>query len=175
MRKIGIIYSTVDGQTKKICEKLKRIIDEKKLNVDLVSITDFNKNITDYDTMIIGASVRYGNHNASIKKFMIENKSDLKKINTTFFSVNLVARKDDKNRPDTNPYLKKFIKTIDWTPDVLDVFAGRLDYSAYPFLDRVMIRLIMKLTNGPTKTESAIEYTNWDQVKTLGERIVAFK
>ena len=175
MRKIGIIYSTVDGQTKKICEKLKRIIDEKKLKADLVSITDFNKNITDYDTMIIGASVRYGKHNASIKKFMIDNKSDLKKINTTFFSVNLVARKDDKNKPDTNPYLKKFIQSIHWTPDTLDVFAGRLDYSAYPFFDRIMIKLIMKLTNGPTKTESAIEYTNWDQVKTLGEKIVAFK
>lgn len=174
MKKIGIIYSTVDGQTKKICEKLKRIIDEKKLKADLVSITDFNKKITDYDTMIIGASVRYGKHNASIKKFMIDNKSDLQKVNTTFFSVNLVARKVDKNTPDTNPYLKKFLETIGWIPDTLDVFAGILDYSKYSFFDRIMIKLIMKLTNGPTKTESAIEYTNWDRVKILGEKIVVF-
>lgn len=175
MRKIGIIYSTVDGHTKKICEKLKSIIDEQKLKVDLVSIADFNRNIIDYDTMIIGASVRYGKHNASIKKFMIDNKSDLKKINTTFFSVNLVARKDDKNSSDTNPYLQKFLKSIDWTPDTLDVFAGILDYSKYSFLDRVMIRLIMKLTNGPTSTKSAIEYTNWDRVKLLGEKVIAFQ
>ena len=73
MKKIGIIYSTVDGHTKKICEKLKRIVEEKNLTVELVSITDFDKNITDYDTMIIGASVRYGKHNASIRKFMIDN------------------------------------------------------------------------------------------------------
>ncbi|MDH5475110.1 MAG: menaquinone-dependent protoporphyrinogen IX dehydrogenase, partial [Cyclobacteriaceae bacterium] len=152
MRKIGIIYSTVDGQTKKICEKLKSVIDEQKLKVDLVSIKNFNKNIPDYDTMIIGASVRYGKHDSSIKKFMIDRKSNLQKITTLFFSVNLVARKDDKNSPDTNPYLKKFIKTIGWTPDVLDVFAGRLDYSMYSFLDKVMIKLIMKLTNGPTST-----------------------
>lgn len=174
MKKIGIIYSTVDGHTKKICEKLKRIVEEKNLNVELVSIADFNKNITDYDTMIIGASVRYGKHNASIRKFMIDNKSDLKKINTTFFSVNLVARKDDKNTPDTNPYLKKFLETIGWIPDTLDVFAGILDYSKYSFFDRLMIRLIMKLTNGPTRTKSAIEYTNWDRVKILGEKIIAF-
>jgi len=175
MRQIGIIYSTVDGQTKKICEKLKSIIDEQRLKVDLVSIADFNRNITDYDTMIIGASVRYGKHNSSIKKFMIDNKGDLKKINTTFFSVNLVARKDDKNTSDTNPYLIKFLKSIDWTPDRLEVFAGILDYSKYSFLDRVMIKLIMKLTNGPTSTKSAIEYTNWDRVKILGEKIIAFE
>ena len=67
--------------------------------------------------------------------------------------MNLVARKDDKNTPDTNPYLKKFLETIGWTPDTLDVFAGILDYSKYSFFDRLMIRLIMKLTNGPTRTK----------------------
>ena len=175
MRKIGIIYSTADGHTKKICEKLKSIIVEQKLNVDLVSISDFNKNITDYDTIVIGASVRYGKHNASIIKFMIKNESDLKKITTIFFSVNLVARKEDKNTPDTNPYLIKFLKTIGWRPEILDVFAGRLDYSMYTFFDRVMIRLIMKLTNGPTKTESAIEYTDWNRVQKLGEKICAIE
>jgi menaquinone-dependent protoporphyrinogen oxidase len=171
MRKIGIIYSTADGHTKNICEKLESIIVGQKLNVDLVSISDFNKNITDYDTIVIGASVRYGKHNASIIKFMIDNKSALQSIRTIFFSVNLVARKEDKNTPDTNPYLIKFLKTIGWTPEILDVFAGRLDYSMYTFFDRIMIRLIMKLTNGPTKTESAIEYTDWNRVQKLGEKI----
>ena len=175
MRKIGIIYSTADGHTKHICEKLERIIVEQKLNVDLFSITDFNKNITDYDTIVIGASVRYGKHSSSIIKFMINNKSDLQSIRTIFFSVNLVARNDDKNTPETNPYLIKFLKTIKWTPETLDVFAGRLDYSIYTFFDRVMIRLIMKLTKGPTKTESAIEYTDWNRVQKLGEKICALE
>ena len=103
MRKIGIIYSTSDGHTKHICEKLESIIVGQKLNVDLVSIKDFNKNVTDYDTIVIGASVRYGKHNESIVKFMIDNKSALQSIRTIFFSVNLVARKEEKNTPDTNP------------------------------------------------------------------------
>ena len=175
MRKIGIIYSTADGHTKHICEKLESIIVGQKLNVDLVSIKDFNKNVTDYDTIVIGASVRYGKHNESIVKFMIDNKSALQSIRTIFFSVNLVARKEEKNTPDTNPYLIKFLKTIDWRPEILDVFAGRLDYSIYTFFDRIMIRLIMKLTNGPTKTESAIEYTDWNRVQKLGEKICALK
>lgn len=175
MRKIGIIYSTADGHTRHICEKLKSIIVEQKLNVNLVSITDFNKNITDYDTIVIGASVRYGKHSSSIIKFMIDNKGALQSIRTIFFSVNLVARKEEKNTPETNPYLIKFLKTIGWRPEILDVFAGRLDYSMYTFFDRIMIRLIMKLTNGPTKTESAIEYTDWDRVQKLGEKICALK
>ena len=42
--------------------------------------------------------------------------------NENFFSVNVVARKTEKNRPNTNPYVQKFIKT-GWSPEV-DVLLG---------------------------------------------------
>ena len=115
--------------------------------------------------------MRYGKHNDLVKKFIIDNNKALEKINTVFFSVNLVARKDTKNTPDTNPYLQKFVKSIDFKFDMLDVFAGRLDYKKYPFFDRIMIRLIMKMTGGPTKTKEAIEYTDWNRVKLFAEKV----
>jgi menaquinone-dependent protoporphyrinogen oxidase len=40
-----------------------------------------------------------------------------------------------------------------------------LDYKSYPFFDRIMIKLIMKMTKGPTKTDQPIEYTDWNRVK----------
>ncbi|NEW79099.1 MAG: menaquinone-dependent protoporphyrinogen IX dehydrogenase, partial [Gelidibacter sp.] len=39
--KIGIIYSTVDGQTLKICNKLKEVLQQNNQEVDLISIDDF--------------------------------------------------------------------------------------------------------------------------------------
>jgi len=46
----------------------------------------------------------------------------------------------------------------------LAVFAGKLDYQKYRFLDRQMIRFIMLLTKGPTNPKSEIEFTNWKEV-----------
>lgn len=171
-QKIGIIYATVDGQTLKISNYIIDLMRQKEKKVALYSIDDFNANISDFDILIIGASIRYGVHNEKISAFILENKEALNKIKTAFFSVNLVARKPDKNLPDTNPYLVKFIKKINWRPDVLDVFAGKLDYKSYPFWDRIMIKLIMKMTKGPTKTDEPIEYTDWKRVEEFTAKIV---
>ena len=166
---IGIIYSSVDGQTKKICEKLQKLLQQNGIQAKLFSIDNFSEEITDFQSIIIGASIRYGKHNPKIERFVLENKEALGQIESAFFSVNLVARKDDKNRADTNPYLIKFLESTNWKPDKVDVFAGKLDYSLYPFFDRWMVKLIMKFTKGPTSTPKAIEYTDWDRVRKFAE------
>jgi len=169
--KTAIIYSSIDGQTLKICKKLRDLHEQNNQNVELVSINDFNEDITNYDRLIIGASIRYGVHNKTIIDFINTNKKQLDSIKTAFFSVNLVARKPEKSTPETNPYVIKFFKTIDWTPTIVEVFAGKLDYKKYPFFDRIMIQFIMWMTKGPTNTSAEIEYTNWDKVTEFGMQL----
>jgi menaquinone-dependent protoporphyrinogen oxidase len=169
--KTAILYSSVDGQTLKICNRLRNVFLENNQNVELFAINDFDEDITNYDRLIIGASIRYGVHNKKIIDFINTNKKQLDSIKTAFFSVNLVARKPEKSTPDTNPYVIKFFKTIDWTPTVVEVFAGKLDYKKYPFFDRIMIQFIMWMTKGPTNTSAEIEYTNWDSVTAFGAQL----
>lgn len=68
--KIGIIYSSVDGHTKKICETLKNTFEEKNIITELYSIEDFKEDFLQYDTLVIGASIRYGKHNQKILNFI---------------------------------------------------------------------------------------------------------
>ena len=169
--KIGILYATVDGQTLKICTKLKEDLLKENNRVDLFSIDEFDKNISNYDKFIIGSSIRYGLHHKKIIKFINTNKTQLDAVKTAFFSVNLVARKPEKNTPTTNPYVIKFFKNITWKPSIVEVFAGKLDYKKYPFFDRIMIQFIMWMTKGPTNTNVEIEYTNWAKVRNFGKTI----
>jgi menaquinone-dependent protoporphyrinogen oxidase len=162
--KIGIVYATVDGQTLKICNKIKEILVQKGNSVELFSIEDFDKNVLDFDKFIIGSSIRYGKHNAKIIEFINAHHRELDKTKNAFFSVNLVARKPEKATPQTNPYFIKFLKEINWIPNNAAVFAGKLDYQKYPFTDRLMIQLIMWMTKGPTNPKTKIEYTDWDKV-----------
>ena len=163
-----ILYSSVDGQTLKICNKIRDVFEEYDQKVELHSINDFNEDLSIYDKIIIGASIRYGVHNKKVIDFINNNKEQLDSVKTVFFSVNLVARKPEKSSPDTNPYVIKFFKTINWTPTLVGVFAGKLDYKKYPFFDRIMIQLIMWMTKGPTNSDAEIEYTNWDKVTEFG-------
>lgn len=170
--KIGMIYSTVDGQTLKICNKLIEVLQQNNQQVDLISIDDFKGDISKYNKLIVGASIRYGVHNPKIVEFIKTNKTSLDSIKTAFFSVNLVARKPEKSDPDTNPYVVKFFKTIEWKPTVVKVFAGKLDYKKYSFFDRKMIQLIMWMTKGPTNIDAEIEYTNWEKVNEFGLELI---
>lgn len=88
-----------------------------------------------------------------------------------FFSVNVVARKPGKNKPETNPYMKTFRNKTSWQPRALAVFAGKIDYRKYGFWNRQIIRSIMWLTNGPTHPDTVTDFTDWQAVEAFGRRI----
>jgi menaquinone-dependent protoporphyrinogen oxidase len=172
MAKILIVYSSTDGHTLKICHYLHHVIEQQEHQVKLVSINDaVNVNLMLFDKIIIGASIRYGKHSPQIYQFIKINQPILESKANAFFSVNLVARKPEKNQPDTNPYLKKFLKQITWHPKELAVFAGKIDYPGYSYIDRQIIRAIMWITHGPTDPETVVEFTDWGQVKAFGELV----
>ncbi len=165
MSGILILYSTVDGQTLRICERMKAVIESLGNRVTLASIDEHVPDQTAFDKIVIGASIRYGKHRQSVFDFVEANQSILDSTPSAFFSVNIVARKAEKNRPETNPYVRKFLTQTSWRPTQLGVFAGRLDYPRYRFFDRQMIRLIMWITKGPTDPATVVEYTDWDAVE----------
>jgi len=166
-----IIYSSTDGQTKIICEKIKNF-SKNSDSIKLISLEEANDfNLESYEDIIIGASIRYGKHNKNLYKFISSNKKTLEKKRSAFFSVNVVARKPEKNTPETNPYMKKFLKISNWKPDKLGVFAGKVNYPNYGFFDKYIIRLIMFITKGPTDTSKSFEFTDWSKVEDFAREL----
>jgi menaquinone-dependent protoporphyrinogen oxidase len=90
---------------------------------------------------------------------------------SAFFSVNVVARKPEKNQPESNPYVQKFLKQASWQPKKMAVFAGKINYPIYTFWDRQIIRLIMWMTGGPTDPKSVVDFTDWNKVDDFGRLI----
>lgn len=165
MSHILIIYSTIDGQTRRICERIANICREAGSGVDMVELAQLDETrLTEYDKILLGASIRYGRHRPAVQAFVQRHQALLHQKVSGFFSVNAVARKADKNTPQTNPYMQKFFAETDWQPDCLAVFAGRIIYPEYGFFDRNIIRFIMWLTKGPTNVTQRFEFTDWQKV-----------
>ncbi len=85
--------------------------------------------------------------------------------------MNVVARKPEKNMPETNPYMQKFLELSPWIPKKLAVFAGKIDYPKYKFVDKHMIRLIMWITKGPTDIKNTYEFTDWNHVDEFSKQL----
>ena len=172
MAGILILYSTVDGHTRKICERLRSGVEATGAGVTLMRLEDAGSlNLAAFDKIVIGASIRYGKHRPDVHRFVDANAQALEAKPSAFFTVNIVARKPDKNRPETNPYLKTFLRQVRWRPAALEVFAGKLDYPRYRFFDRLMIRFIMLVTKGPTDPRAVVEFTDWQRVDAFAHRI----
>ncbi len=172
MKKTAIIYSSTDGHTVKICEKIIEIIKHESI-ISLSSIEEADSlDLESFDFILVGASIRYGNHKANLFSFIKNNLESLNKKNTAFFNVNAVARKEDKNTPATNPYLIKFLKKVAWKPTLLEVFAGKISYPKYHFFDKHMIRFIMWMSKGPTDPSKVFEFTDWKKVESFGKKVL---
>ena len=140
MKNCLIIFSTTDGHTKKICEQIFDILNDlHKIKILNLSSAYF-EDLSSYNIIIVGASIRYGKHKKELYEFIRRNRRTLEKTETCFFSVNAVARKSEKNTPSTNPYMKKFLKQSGWIPDHTEVFAGEIDYKKYKFFDKHIIK-----------------------------------
>lgn len=174
MSRILLVYSSTDGQTQHICERLQQVLAQQGHAATLVPLAEADAlDLSTFDKIVIGASIRYGKHQPGVARFIARHLALLERTPSAFFSVNIVARKPEKSRPDSNPYLIKFLRQITWTPRLVEVFAGKLDYSRYRFFDRQMIRLIMLVTHGPTDPHAVIEFTDWKQVEAFGRQVSA--
>ena len=166
-----IIYSSTDGHTKIICERITNFLNDENL-VELVSLEEAKKvDLSNFEKIIIGASIRYGKHSRGLYKFINLKKNILDQKKSAFFSVNVVARKSEKNTAETNPYINKFLEISKWKPNKIRVFAGKVDYPNYNFFDKYIIKFIMFITNGPTDTSQSYEFTDWSKVDDFSEEL----
>ena len=167
-----ILYSTTDGHCLKICERLRDRLQRGGHAVTLVSVADEpDVDPEPYERVVIGASIRYGRHNPAVLAYIKRYAAALADRRGALFSVNLVARKPGKDEPGTNPYFKRFLRKLPWRPELVAVFAGKLDYPRYGAFDRALIRLIMWITGGPTDPGAVVEFTDWDKVDAFAARL----
>ena len=117
MSHILLAYSTVDGHTRKICERLRERMESEGHAVTLAEIgATMPASLESHDKIVIGASIRYGKHRPAVYEFIRANQRLLEIRPSAFFTVNVVARKPGKDTPDTNPYLKSFRRKTTWQP-----------------------------------------------------------
>jgi menaquinone-dependent protoporphyrinogen oxidase len=171
-----LFYATRDGQSRRIAERIaKRLADDgiPALAHDLAGASPTPSSLTGARLVVVVAAVRYGLPLPEAEQFLAGYRKLREPPQLVLLSVNLTARKPGKDTVEGNAYLRKSIKRHRLAPVLALAIAGRLDYSRYGWLDRQLIRFIMKLTGGPTDPATCIDYTPWGVVDDIALRIAA--
>ncbi|MGP0059209.1 MAG: flavodoxin domain-containing protein [Beijerinckiaceae bacterium] len=169
-----LYYATRDGQSQRIAERIAGGLAERgiaALPQSLAAALPVPQKLAEARLLTVVAAVRYGRHLPEAEHFLAIYRTLRTPPPLVFLSVNLTARKPGKDTVEGNAYLRKSIARHRLTPVLALAIAGRLDYPRYGWLDRQLIRFIMKLTGGPTDPTTCIEYTAWNVVDDIALRI----
>ena len=104
MAHVLILYSTTDGHTLAICRRVGEVVEQGGHRVTMKCVDDDpGIDIAAYDKVVVGARIRYGKHTPQVYRFAQTHKQALDARPNAFFTVNVVARKPEKNSPRPTP------------------------------------------------------------------------
>jgi menaquinone-dependent protoporphyrinogen oxidase len=171
-----LFYATRDGQSRRIAERIANRLATHGIPAlprDLTGVSLTPSSLAAARLVVVVAAVRYGRPLPEAEQFLASFRMLREPPQLVLLSVNLTARKPGKDTVEGNAYLRKSIARHRLAPVFALAIGGRLDYSRYRWMDRQLIRFIMKLTGGPTDPKTCVEYTPWDVVDDVALRIAA--
>jgi menaquinone-dependent protoporphyrinogen oxidase len=167
MPRILILYASTHGHTAKIAARIAATLEADGATVDLEQLHAKETQLvpSDYDAVILGASIHGGHHQRALIKWAEQHHTALGLTPSAFFSVCLTAADDtDESRAATRGYLDDFVEKTGWTPSQSATFAGALQYREYDVATRVLMRLLMRRMHHSTDSSQDYDYTDWGAV-----------
>lgn len=173
---IPVFYATTEGQTRRIAERLVAIFREKGFTSSAIDAASSEADYVDWrraQAALVGASLHAHKHQRSARAFVEEHAPDLNVRPSAFFSVSLAAASESAaEREEAAHIAREFADAAKWHPDAIVCLAGRLAYTQYGWLTRFIMKRIARRHGSPTDTSRDYEFTNWDEVVRLADRVI---
>ncbi len=170
MASVLIVHASQEGQTIRIAEHLARVLAQRGHDARIAPATPF-PGLAGSAGIVIAASIHMGRHPHGLVRAVRAHRAVLLQLPSAFLSVSLSAAVgDDAHRRLADGYLREFLASTRWRPDLAATAAGALRFSRYgPFKRRFMQRLARR--EGLPGHET--EFTDWDEVRAFGEAFAA--
>jgi menaquinone-dependent protoporphyrinogen oxidase len=175
MSSVLVLYWSVRGHTARVARRICESVEAAGGRAAMMDVKEASHEGVAwerYDVIAVGSPVIYGTYDPAFLAFVAAHRATLDAKPNSFFNVSVVARVPEKATPTGNRYMQKFLELSPWKPKDLRVIAGKVDYPAWRWHERLMIRLIMKYTDGPTDPTTVVDYTDWDDVAAYGRHLL---
>lgn len=175
MSRVFIAYGTGYGHTERISQRIAEILTAAGHEVQVRRGDQLAPgfSLTDYDAIVVAASVRYGRHQRYIRDFVRRYAARLNLVPSAFVSVcGAMAESSPQGVELAQQYVQKFLRETGWRPWTARSFGGDLPYTRYKPLTRWMMQLISRRTGRPTDTSRDYDFTDWAMVDGFGRELV---
>ena len=164
-----IIYSSRHGHTARIAHRLRDALLAGGVAVVDSPVADAGAlDPARFDGVVVGGSVHMDHHDGALLDWVRAHRHTLCGRPTGFFSVSLTAATDLEA---ARRYVDVFVEDTDWMPRRTVSLAGALQYPAYGFATRQMVRQIARHKGLSTDVSRETAYTDWDELDRFARRL----
>jgi menaquinone-dependent protoporphyrinogen oxidase len=170
--RVLIAYATSEGQTRRIATTIAGQVRGLGHDVRLVDIASkpSDAHPTDFDAIIIAASVHHEKHQEDIEAFVSASKNVLATKSTMFLSVSLAAAFEE-GREDAERYIGSFVRNSGWKPDKSLAVAGAVRSNEYDYYHQQILQYVVLKDRKVDRLKQDHEFTDW---KALADAVEAF-
>ena len=161
--KFFIAYATVEGQSRRIAEKLASFLETRGHQSVIASATEMSEYTLERpDGVLLCAPIHAGRYPSYFTDFVRREIDWLSAIPSAFVSVTLsIASDDPDERAEAARFPAALAAETGWEPRLVHNAAGALRYTEYDFFKRWMLKRIAGKHNAPTDTSNDYELTDW--------------
>lgn len=173
--RIALIYASLEGQTRKIAERLRDFLVRFGAVVELHSVTLLPESWSpaEVDAVILASPVHQAEYHPAIKALIGKHLAALNAMPSALVSVcmNVALGEHADTPPET--YSAALTAATGWHPGRVEHVAGALRYSDYNWAMRVVMRNIAKTVGLSTDLEHDAEYTDWTALERFAQDLLA--
>ena len=165
MCEVPVFYATSEGQTRRIAERIAARM--RRHGLDSRAIAIVSDEAADFEWRAVrgaavGASIHMQKHQREALAFARVHRLELSAVPSVFFSVSLAAVSKRPHEVEAaRKIAERFATDTGWEPWRVVSVAGRLAYTQYNWLVRMLMRRIAKAEGASTDTSQDHEYTDW--------------
>lgn len=173
MARIFIVWSSTEGQTRRIVQAIEGQIREAGHQLETMNADDPPRGwiFSKADAVLVAASIHMGHYTEGLRHVLKQQGQRMAALPSAFLSVCLSAA-DPAKQADADGYVEKLIAETGWQPSIVMSVGGALRYPEYSFFKRWMIRKIAAKGGLPTDTSQVHEFTDWDKVREFGAQVI---
>ncbi len=152
--KILVTYATRAGSTVQIAEEIGQALSARGAVVDVLPVKKVN-GVAEYDAVVVGSAIRMGRWLPEAFDFVKANRSVLAGRPTAYFLVSGFLRDDT---PEMRQKVLGFLDPVRaiLEPVGIGLFAGEMDYSKLPWLDRTIAKSVGSYEG---------DWRNWEAIR----------
>ncbi len=161
-KKILVAYESLCGTTSEVAQSIGNVFCKQGAQVDVLHMENV-KDLSSYNAVVLGSSVKSSSWNPEAIKFVKENRKYLQHIPVAYFLTCLALYFDTKeSRKLAKSYFYPLLKAVpEVRPANMQGFAGVLDYSKLNMMYRMVMKSKMKKKGIPEG-----DFRDFDKIET---------